>query len=428
MKKYGILMVALLATAAFVAPAFAEFKVNGYYRTQGIATNSDDSSIGFDGPNTVEPKTQNFVDARLRAKISYMMNDKVTLVHYSEVDALWGDAGKDGGPGGDRVGIETKNLYLNVKEGNFDATVGLQGLGDRYEGLVIADDWSAAKVAMAMNADSKLTLVWSKPSEGTSKSGNNDTDLYWAAFDTKAGDISLGFDAAWLAVNEVPLASAGAGDSPLWQNSNPFDLYILGAKLDAGMINGFVVYAMGEEDIDNGSDLAGYAASVALNTKAGDAKVGARLLYLSGDDGTDADQDSFIPNLGGNYDLAKENLMLFYTDAYYNNGPGGRLATNAATVNGHGLIGLSAKADTNFGDYYGKFGVGYFMAADTPNGVDDQYGAEVAARVGRKLAEKVDVSLAAAYGMLGDYWEDVNGLTDSPDDIWKLNFMLNVPF
>jgi len=435
-------MVALVATAAFVAPAFAEFKVSGYYRTQGIATNSDDSSVVFDGQNSKEPQTQSMVDARLRAKIAYSLNDMVTLVHYSETDASWGDAGKDGGPGGDRVGIETKNLYLNVKKGMVDATVGLQGLADRYEGLVVFDDWSAAKVALKLNDATKLTLLWAKPDEGD-KNQWDDTDLYMVSLDADAGAMKLGLDLGWLDSNmdvdpvttgtpDGGLSSDGAGDSHLFTmdaaDTVPYDLYIIGGKVDAGMVNAFLVYVMGEEDVPNGDEIAGFAASVAANAKVNNADVGGRVLYLSADDFKDNDSEAFIPNLGGNFDLYKENLMIMYTDIFYNNGPGGRLATEAATAEGTGLIGVSAKANLTMGDYYAKFGAGYFMAADTPTGVDDDMGYEVAAHVGRKLAEKVDTSLNLAYAGLGDYWGDIKGLADTPDDIWKATLVLNVPF
>jgi hypothetical protein len=68
------------------------------------------------------------------------------------------------------------------------------------------------------------------------------------------------------------------------------------------------------------------------------------------------------------------------------------------------------------------------MAADTPAGVDDQMGFEGALRVGTKIADKVDFSLNGAYALLGDYWQDTAGLTDTPDDIWKGVAMLNVGF
>lgn len=422
MKKLVVVMVALVATAAFVAPAFAEFKVNGYYRTQGIVTNSDDTSTVFDGQDAIEVQSKSFVDARLRAKISYSLNDMVTLVHYSEVDATWG--GTDNGPGGDRTSVETKNVYLNVKKGMVDATIGLQGLSDRYEGLVLFDDWSAAKVAMDFGP--KLTLLWSKPDEGGQNEWD-DTDLYMASLDMKAGSIGLGFDLGWLD-NNADATFQGAGDSPLFASTTPYDLYIVGGKVDAGVVNGFLVYVTGEEN-DGPQEVAGFAASVAANVKAGAADLGARVLYLSGDDDTtDTESDAFIPNLGGNFNLYNENLMIMYTDVFYNNGPGGRLAIDAATNNESGLIGVSAKANLTMGDYYAKFGAGYFMAAETAAGVDDQMGYEVAAHVGRKLAEKVDTSLNLAYAGLGDYWGDIKGLTDTPDDIWKATLVLNVPF
>jgi len=433
MKKLVLALVALAAIVAVATPALAEFKVSGYYRTQGIATNSDDSLVSFDGPNAaaLDSKTQSMVDARLRFKAEYILNENLSLVHFSEVDATWGDSGKDGGPGGDRTSIETKNVYMNYKQGMVNATVGLQGLGDRYQGLLIADDWSAAKVSLALTDGFKLTGLWAKPDEGTSKLNYDDTDLYMVSADGNAGSLKYGLDVAWLDQNQGTLTSAGPGDSPIFFMTNPLDLYFVGASADAKIsddfgISAFGLYVTGSEDIPGGADVTGYTASIAADIKADKNKFGARVLYMSADDFSDADSEAFTPNLGGNYDLAKENLMIFYTDAFYNNGPGGRLATASATNNGTGLIGLSAKADLALGDYYAKLGAGYFMAADTPTGVDDSLGYEVAARIGRVFAEKLDTSVNLAYAGLGDYWKDAGAGND--DDIWKATVMMNINF
>jgi hypothetical protein len=452
--KYLKSFLVVLLALAVASPALAELKVSGYYRLQGIATNSDDTSVRFDGPNSIEPSTKSLIDQRLRLKVDNTLNEYVTVTWFGEVDGTWGSA--DGGPGGDRISVETKNAYLDFKIPNsiFSVRTGLQGIGGRYQGVLLADDWSAAQVGMKFTDAINLVLLYSKPIEGNQATWD-DVDFYNAQLDVKTGVVNLGFDLAWLDNNNYdngsysatnPQTAAGAGDSPLFFNDKPFNLYFAGVKADAKVgpvaVNGFFLYAFGSEDNPTGDltpemDISAFATSVAAKVKVDIVDLGARAIYMSGDsDQTDNDIESFVPNLGGNYDFTGENLMIFLTDAYYNNGPGGRLATNAATVDGVGLIGLTGQANVTLGQFYAKLGLGYFMAADTPAGVDDQMGFEGALRVGTKIAEKVDFSINGAYALLGDYWKQhYNGttdtvitLTDTPDDIWKAVAMLNVGF
>ena len=441
MSKYLKVAVAALAAVAIAAPAMAEFKVSGYYRVQGIATNSDDTSTLFDGPNTVEPNSRTLIDQRLRMMVTNSLNEYVKVVWHGEVDGVWGSTAVvgDGGPGGDRISVETKNAYLDFKvpDSIFSARVGLQGIGGRYQGLLLQDDWSAAQVGMKFSDNLNLVLLYSKPSEG-SYAVTDDVNFYNAQLDTKAGNVNIGADLAWFENNSIgAAAAAGLGDSPLFDNGKPFNLYFAGIKADTKIndigLDGFLLYAWGEEDNPTGVttpeiDISSFAATVGVKGKVNTVGLGARAIYLSGDSDTDDEIESFVPNLGGNYDFAGENLMIFLTDPFYNNGPGGRLATNAATNDGVGLVGLTAQANMTVGKHYGKLGLGYFMAADTPSGVDDQMGFETAVRVGTKIAEKVDISLNGGYAFLGDYWQDAKGLADSPDNIWKSVVMINVPF
>ena len=61
-------------------------------------------------------------------------------------------------------------------------------------------------------------------------------------------------------------------------------------------------------------------------------------------------------------------------------------------------------------------------------------GYEVAARVGKVFAQKVDVSLRGAYAVFGDFYDNTvrndagQGATGDPDDVYKVALMVNVPF
>lgn len=65
---------------------------------------------------------------------------------------------------------------------------------------------------------------------------------------------------------------------------------------------------------------------------------------------------------------------------------------------------------------------------ETSKSVDGKdLGLEVAARLGTRIAERVDVSLAGAYAFLGSFYK-APGSGSDPDNMYKVNFMINVGF
>ncbi|MCL1482001.1 MAG: hypothetical protein MH213_12330 [Marinobacter sp.] len=93
---------------------------------------------------------------------------------------------------------------------------------------------------------------------------------------------------------------------------------------------------------------------------------------------------------------------------------------------------LTVSGDVKMGnDMYAKYGAGYFAAVDntTNNEVattkSKDLGFEVDAMIGKKFAEKYDLSLRGAYAVAGDFYKVG---TDSPDDMFKVVAMLNVGF
>lgn len=396
MKKFVVVMVALVATAAFVAPAFAEVTVSGYLRTIMQADN-------VDGGGAKDAPTASEIDQRLRALITNKINDNVKVVYYGEVDTKWGqDTG--GKLGADGINLQTKNVYMdfNVPDTMMNFRVGVQGFNPGFDGFVLNHDAAGVVGNFKMSDTAKLTVHYSKFDEGV-VTASDDTDYYAAVAALKAGDAAINLMAAYL--------DAKADDA---------NLQYLGAEYkgkigDIGL-NAWLLYNMGtfDEDLPTEGDISGFAGTV--QGVFGPAAV--RFLYVSGDDGGSApDSDAFIYDLGGAYYFAGENLQIFFTDPYYMN-----LGSTNLDKAGNGLMALTAKYDTKVGDYYLKLGAGYFESAEDNVAGDADMGYELAGRFGRKLADKVDVSLNAAYVGIGDYI-DPNG-----DDIYKVNFMLNLPF
>lgn len=426
MSKYLKTAAAALALVALAAPAMSDSQISGYYRMQAITDT-------VNGVPADDKKAESQIDQRFRLRYQNNLNEYVHFVYFGEVDVPFGQPSKGAIGGGGRVSadgvnVETKNVYLDFKipDSIFSFRLGTQGFGDNWQNVFVADDMTGVQANMAFSPNFGTTLAYFKFDEGA-KTQWDDTDLYALKNKLKVTEnLGLNFDLYYLDDNSVGTAEV--------------DLYTLGLGADAKLgtvgLDGFVAYQTGtvERDATPDTDIDAWVASAKAKMDIGTAKTGLRLTYYSEDD--DAQDDgSFNEVANGFYQFAGENLSIFFTDVYYNNTGGGRRAIIDAVNEGYGLFAVNATADFKFpSDYYLKTGAGYFMALDDKRNDEavasregDVLGFEVAARVGTIVAKKVDVSLNGAYAFLGDFYDAAPGGQD-PDNMYKLNFMVNVPF
>ena len=468
MSKYFKTAAAALALVALAAPAMADSQISGYYRMQAMT----DTVNGAPADNK---KAESQIDQRFRLRYQNNLNEYVHFVYFGEVDAAFGQTSKGAIGGGgkssaDGVNVETKNVYLDFKipDSIFSFRLGTQGFGDNFQNVFVADDMSGVQANMAFTPALGTTLAYFKFDEGTSKTKWDDVDLYALKNKLKVNDnFNLNFDFYYLDDNRDAPARAAAldvlvsgdtdndgvldagevwiyGDRGVVNEVPDTDLYTVGVSADAKLgtigLDGFVAYQLGEKEfIARTEDIDAWVASAKAKMDIGAAKTGLRLTYYSEDDSAQ-DDGSFGEIAAGAFQFAGENLSIFYSDVFYNNTSGGRHAITDAAEAGYGLFAVNATADFKFpSDYYLKTGAGYFMSLEdqvslpTPAATaltkkqGETLGFEVAARVGTIVAKKVDVSLNGAYAFLGDFYDAAPGGQD-PDNMYKLNFMVNVPF
>ncbi len=428
MSKYMKIIVAALMAVAMAAPAFADSKISGYFRNQFIADNLGASATSAD------KRTAAQVDQRLRIRYQNNLNEYVHFVYYGEVDTLWGQPSKGaigggGQLGADGVNVETKNAYLDFKIPNsiWSVRTGVQGFGDRFENVLVADDMAGIQINHKFLPNLDVTTAYFKWSEGNTSQWD-DRNLYAIQTAFKVMDnFNLNVDGYWLEDDTV--------------NGVANDLYTIGVAADGKVamvgLSGFAFYQFGQAEprVGTSLDYSAYAASGKATAKVGPAALGLRLSYFSEDDDrTDNDLESVQGGVGA-YEFAGENLMIFFSDKFYNNTNGGRKAMTDAAFAGYGLFAINATADFKLpANLYLNAGAGYFMALEeAPTGAaslkreDSDLGFEIAARIGTKVAEKVDVSLGGAYAVLGDFYKTSPTAAD-PDDYYKVNFMFNVGF
>ncbi len=276
--------------------------------------------------------------------------------------------------------------------------------------------------------------------------------LFWSKYEENARVSEDDIDLYVLQLSLDPTPALKLGLETFYQNNqmNDLDEYWIGAtaagKLSAADLSGWFAYNFGTDDSgEDKVDIAAWAAAVKGSMAVAGGNVALRVMYYSKDDDAEddasfnqADSSSGYGSGSGAYEFYDAGLMIFLTDMDYNNFGGGRLAFTDAAYAGYGLIGgvLSGSfTPPAMKQMYIKGALGYFAALDDK--VNDEadksregtsLGTELAVKVGYKIADKVDVSLRGAYGMLGNFYDKQAADGEDPDDLYKLIAMVNVPY
>lgn len=329
MNKVTKTVLAAGLALAVATPALAEFKFNGFYRAIGYM--EEKKAAADEGTNS------NFIDQRFRAKLTYSLNDNVSVVYFAEIDTPWGETGKaaanQGGVsssfagGADGVNVETKNVYLDLKSGDTAAQIGIIGVADSFQSIVANDDMAAVQVTHKMG-DTSFKAVYSKWDEddgsSTQRSDWDDFDFYVLEANQKFSD------------------SFKAGAGVYWMDNNTDDLegtnvYFYGLNADAKFgdlgVNGFVVMQDGENETTN-VDISGWAASAKGTMKIANGDLGLRLIYFTDDD--DSSDQGRWQGFKGQYEFVGENQMQFLCDPFVMNDGKERYALNDAVGGGYG--------------------------------------------------------------------------------------------
>lgn len=164
MKRYLVMLTAVLVAIAVAAPAFAavEFKYGGQFRVRWISDNNvqdgtDDARL-FDGTSVsngtrkVFNDHDNKIDQRLRLYFTFQSSENLKVVAKFEMgDTVWGNgigrlgASSGGNVGADAVSVELKNAYIDfaIPCTPTRATLGIQTV-TLLNSWVIDDDLSSA--------------------------------------------------------------------------------------------------------------------------------------------------------------------------------------------------------------------------------------------------------------------------------------------
>jgi hypothetical protein len=199
MKKYLLMLIALVLVAVMAAPSFAvELKYGGMFRARlQSSDNVVDGTDDGDGFDNDDDDNQNYIDQRLRMYFTFVSSENLQVVTKWEADTRWGNetGGRHGGGdvGADAVNLEMKNVYVDfaIPTTPVRATVGIQGISAFTGGWIAEDDFSAA-VAAAKFDPIKVTLGYIGAQNTDVTDTNENVDDVYLKLDYASGPFKAG--------------------------------------------------------------------------------------------------------------------------------------------------------------------------------------------------------------------------------------------
>ena len=484
MRKGFLMVLAVALVAVLAAPAVAGTDINGFYRAKGYVTNFD-----FPAPVAItnDMPSGGYVEQRFRMRFSFG-EENVKAVAFFEIDfGSWGDSAGSapatqggaarntgGALGGDKINLETKNVYVWFKVPNtsLDFTVGLQNQTDNIFGLLYGGADMAGIFATGKYEPVSWKLGWAKWYENNVQSWD-DMTLYMASVSfSPSKDLKLGIGAYGIQDDTGKVLSATQQPFGLLGLPTVFGAAAANTKLiytipvdfawsgSWGALSGFALYQFGTVEFTdstiNDVDISGWAADLRVDANLGPGKLFVEGLVLSGGDGsgdkyqsvvTASDLDSSPGGdsaftrldyqiLMGNADDVNQNTCLIgCAGAVGNNDSPGNGGRGMWTIGAGYTMKVAEKTTV-------KFGAGYLAAMKKlqtdRSDSDTDMGWELNANLNHNIMKGLDFGLYGAYAQLGDFYKGGSptgtvvatgsGANNDPDDVYSLFFRLNYAF
>lgn len=493
MRKGFLIGLAVVLVAVLAAPAMAGMDASGFVRVKGYMSNfytgsSANPTLKNDAP------TQAYVEERLRAKFSFG-EENVKAVWFLETDfSAWGDqaggtnsttpntgASRNAGAalGGDRVNLETKNIYIWFKlpDTSLDFTVGLQSQTDAYAGLLYGGADMAGIFMTGKMEPVSYKLGWAKLYENdTAKS--DDMALYVAEANfVPTKNVKLGVNFYYLqddtgkvsAATELPgglntIQTSLVGGAFTALNTKKIYTAGLNGTFNAGPVTltGFGLYNWGKIEFTGGTpppdiDVNGYALDLRAEMKLGPGKGFLEGIYISGGDNNANEYKSIITlsdvnaSPGGNSAFSRTDMMILLANGDAINTAqsfiGSSGVAQSAAGPGNTSPGNGGRGMWHIGAGYtmplakqltGKVGAGYLAASESLKGTAAQggdnnrkgkdMGTEVNANLNYNILKGLDFGVYAAYAWVGDFFKSNLPGAQDPDDVYDVHFRLNYAF
>lgn len=473
MRKGLLIVLVVVLAAVLAAPAMAGMDASGFIRVKGYSSNFKNGATAPVLKKDAETKA--YVEQRFRGKFSFG-EENVKAVWFVETDfGAWGDAAggtkvstldtaglgaqRNNGAalGGDRINLETKNIYIWFKlpDTSLDFTVGLQNQSDAYAGILFGGSDMAGIFVNGKMDPVSYKLGWAKLYENNNQKAD-DLTLYVATGKfAPAKDVSLGLNLYYIQDDTSKVSSATGLPVPSVAFLEKGKIYTFGAdgafKAGPAALSAFALYQWGKyEPIVPGTpdwDIKGFAADLRADLNVGPGKAFIEGLYISGGDNTAKEWKSVktLSDLnaspGGNSFYARTDMSILLpngddinTSSALVGAAGVATGGNTSPSNGgRGITHLAAGYSQKLGEKLtGKVGAGYLRATkllltDTTK-KGKSMGTEFNANVNYNIMKGLDFGLYGAYAWLGDFFKsNVAGSVD-PDNVYDAHFRLNYAF
>jgi hypothetical protein len=473
MRKGLIVLLAAVVAVAFAMPAMADLiptnlNVSGFYRSKAWVSNFFGKSAL---PTDNTDASSAFVEQRFRVKFAFG-TENVQAVWFLESDMLWGDnAGSaptassrnsGGALGGDKVQTETKNIYVwfKVPDTSVDVTVGLQGQSDDYAGFLYGGADMAGIFVKGKFEPVSYKFGLAKLYENLTQK-TDDRTLYVAEVKfVPAKEVKVGANFYFLQ-DDANRPDTGATltngltgfAAPILPYAYNAKVYMPGVsaafKAGPATISGFAQYQFGELAATSSAnpdvDVNAYLLDLRADLNVGPGKLFFEGLYTSGGDRASATDDYEAPitlatneaSPGGNSAFSRTNMTILLPSPDTINisqcliGCSGGVAGADPGNRGRGIWHIAAGySQALTPKLKGQVNVGYLSAtemlvSDSSTRSEDM-GTEFNARLDYNLAKGLDVGVAGAYALIGDFFNNAAGQT--PEDVWAGYARVNYAF
>lgn len=429
MKKVLSTVAALGLVAGIATSAAAlELKVKGEYildsyvisNARGILSGNG-LQLGDKKTDIGEPSgTNEWFEHKFQVDADLIVNDNITM--QSRIRFIdWGIWGQDDTNISDGNNFSVRRMWLVYK-----SPIGVWEIGRRPAG-----SWEHEFVNSGSRADRimwksgkmlgdsfSMYAFYQKSKELDGYIADDDRDSsYWEAYGafTGYGKTSLAVAYWYDDTNDTP----GGSTSNMYRIKGYGDYQftdMIGMEMEFDYIWGDKEY---NTFLMPDTDVSGLAVMADLQMNFGAAQANLMGFYLSGDDGTDADQDAYSSSKGSGNDFEPLYILTGSKTGILNNDSGTAGDTFGAFARNAGVYALVAGADFQAMEKLSFHGaVGYAEAADERPGWDAEYGWEFDAGLGYKLLDNLTYNLHFGYLVTGDFfktgtpgWSDVNDIT-----------------
>ena len=455
MRKGWIVLLTAVLVVAFAAPAMADLKVTGFYRSKAMLSDFFDGGGGPSLRTNADKQSNAYVEQRARIKFDAGSESARAVFHF-ESDMNWGvgsgnsyvnasgtgdqnvNNGRNGGGAlsADTVQLETKEIYVwfKIPDTSITGKIGMQSVNDHYAGIFSNAADMAGMFFSGQFEPVKWTLGWATLYELNSTDTGDNSGGYGASDDTSfylasvqfapAKDMDLGVNFYYLQDDSGRNGGGFARLDPFQGlgTAGPLDgytvkVYMPGVNfaMNAGIakISAFGFYQFGTADSWDGSsfDINGFMVDLRADLKLGPGNFFAEGFYISGGNGDNSDYESIITlgdyqratngakndGTGGNSGFGRTNMYFLFGADSLNVSQcligcsGGELGDSFGN-SGRGLWHVAAGYSQKFTEKLkGAVNVGYAAAADT-FASDDAEGRDK--DIGTEVNARIDYTLS----------------------------------